>query len=291
MYSMTGYGRCTLERDGRTVTVELKSVNHRFLDLSFRMPRTLAFAEDALRRRLGERLGRGHVDVFAAYRNARTDAKVVTVDKSLAAAYGTALREAVEAAGLRGEIGAGEIARMPDVLTVSEAEEDADALTRLVLDALEIAVDQLRCARFAEGERMRADMAARIDRLEEINREVEARYPGTVAEYTRKLRERIAELLGETPVDEARLTQEVAVMADRSAVAEEVVRLKSHFQQARDILAADAPAGRRLDFLVQELNREFNTISSKSQDIELTRLVVDAKSEIEKLREQVQNVE
>jgi len=193
--------------------------------------------------------------------------------------------------GLRATASAQDVARMPDVLNVTEAEEDAEALLSLVLDALDLAIDQIKEARAAEGARMKADMSGRIDRLEELNLEIEKRYPETVAEYTKRLRDRIEELLGDASVDEARLTQEVAIMADRSAIAEENVRLKSHFEQVRQVLEDSAPAGRKLDFIVQELNREFNTISSKSQDVAITRMVVEAKSEIEKLREQVQNVE
>jgi len=291
MYSMTGYGRANLERDGRTITIELKSVNHRFLDLSFRMPRSLNMAEDAMRKRLAEKLNRGHVDLFASYRNSRSDARVVSVDTALAAAYARAMNEVSDVTGLRATASAQDVARMPDVLNVTEAEEDAEALLSLVLDALDLAIDQIKEARAAEGARMKADMSGRIDRLEELNLEIEKRYPETVAEYTKRLRDRIEELLGDASVDEARLTQEVAIMADRSAIAEENVRLKSHFEQVRQALEDSAPAGRKLDFIVQELNREFNTISSKSQDVAITRMVVEAKSEIEKLREQVQNVE
>ena len=291
MYSMTGYGRANLERDGRTVTIELKSVNHRFLDLSFRMPRSLNMAEDAMRKRIAEKLNRGHVDLFASYKNARSDARVVSVDSALARAYSDAFAKISEETGLKNLASAMDVARMGDVLTVTEAEEDQEALTALVMEALDVALEQMRAARQGEGERLKADMAGRIDRLEEINLQIESRYPQTVSEYEQRLRDKIEELLGDKSVDEARLTQEVAIMADRSAIAEETVRLKSHFEQVRQVLSDSAPAGRKLDFIVQELNREFNTISSKSQDVAITRLVVEAKSEIEKLREQVQNVE
>ena len=291
MYSMTGYGRANLERDGRTVTIELKSVNHRFLDLSFRMPRSLNMAEDAMRKRIAEKLNRGHVDLFASYKNARSDARVVSVDSALARAYADAFAKISEETGLKNLASAMDVARMGDVLTVTEAEEDQEALTALVMEALDVALEQMRAARQGEGERLKADMAGRIDRLEEINLQIESRYPQTVSEYEQRLRDKIEELLGDKSVDEARLTQEVAIMADRSAIAEETVRLKSHFEQVRQVLSDSAPAGRKLDFIVQELNREFNTISSKSQDVAITRLVVEAKSEIEKLREQVQNVE
>ncbi len=291
MYSMTGYGRASLERDGRTITIEMKSVNHRFLDLSFRMPRSLNMAEDALRKRIGEKLNRGHIDLFASYRNARSDARIVTADEALAEAYAKAFEQVSGVTGLKNNATAVDIARMPDVLTVTEAEEDAEALLSLALEALDVALEQMKSSRLAEGERMEKDMRGRIDRLEEINRQIEERYPATVAEYEARLREKIVELLGDKSIDEARLTQEVAIMADRSAIAEETVRLKSHFEQVRQVFADAAPAGRKLDFIVQELNREFNTISSKSQDVAITRLVVEAKSEIEKLREQVQNVE
>jgi len=290
MLSMTGYGRAFREIDGRQMTIELKSVNHRFLDLSFRMPRNLAFLEEAARKAIGERLSRGHVDVFVTYRNLRTDARTVTVDRALFDAYAQAL-EAVSDAGLRDDRSLMSIARLPDVLVISEAEEDREAVTALMQAAMGEALDQLIAMRRREGEAMRRDLSDKVDAIERMTGEIEARYPETVAAYRQRLRAAVEELLGDNEVDETRLLTEVALMADRSAIAEETVRLASHIAQLRKLFESKDPIGRRIDFIVQELNREVNTISSKSQDIPITRLAVDMKAEIEKLREQLQNVE
>ncbi len=291
MHSMTGYGRMSVERDGRQLTVELKSVNHRFLDLSFRMPRSFNFLEDSARKLIGEYLSRGHVDLFATYRNTREDSRRVEVDQALLAAYMTALDDIAETTGLEDDRTLSLATRLPDVLTVAEADEDQDALRALMREALTGALEQMQAMREKEGEALKSDISSRIDTLEKMTEEIEARYPETVAEYQQKLKARVEELLGGAAMDEQRLMQEVAVMADRSAIAEETVRLHSHFAQVRGFMEASEPVGRKLDFIVQELNREVNTISSKSQDVPITRLVVEAKAEIEKIREQVQNVE
>ena len=292
MQSMTGYGRAFVEIDGRQMTVEVKSVNHRFLDIAFRMPRNLMFLEDAARKAVGAKLSRGHVDVFVTYRNLRTDARTVQVDEALFGAYADALRSLAElsGSGLRDDRTLMGIARMPDVMTVTEADEDQDAVRALMLAALSEALEGLVAMRGREGETIRADLSGRVDAIERMTAAVEARYPETVEEYRQRLKSAVAELV-DSGVDENRLLMEVAIMADRSAIAEEIVRLNSHVQQLRALLDATEPVGRRVDFIVQELNREVNTISSKSQDIPITRLTVDMKAEIEKLREQVQNIE
>ena len=289
MLSMTGYGRAMGDMDGRQLTIELKSVNHRFLDVSFRMPRNLMFLEDEARKRIGAKLARGHVDVFMTYRNLRSDARAVCVDRALFDAYAGAL-EGLAASGVRDDRTLMSIARLPDVLTVTEAEEDQDALRALLRETLDAALSQLLAMRAREGAEMKRDLALRTDRIEEMTGQIEARYPETVREYTRRLRASIEDLIGQN-VDEARLLTEVAVMADRSAIAEETVRLRAHIAQLRECLERSEPVGRRIDFLVQELNREVNTISSKSQDVPITQLTVDMKAEIEKLREQLQNIE
>ena len=229
--------------------------------------------------------------MFATYRNMRDDSKLVQVDEALLKAYMTAFDRIGEAADLRDDRSLSVAARLPDVMVVAEAEEDQEALRALVEEALSGALGQMLAMRAKEGEALREDIASRVDRLETMTEAIEARYPDTVLEYKQKLEARVQELLGGATVDEQRLLQEVALMADRSAIAEETVRLHSHFQQIRMFLSQKEPAGRKLDFIVQELNREVNTISSKSQDVPITNLVVEAKAEIEKIREQVQNVE
>lgn len=289
MHSMTGYGRAFREIDGRQLTVELKSVNHRFLDVSVRLPRSLMFLEDPARKQVAARLNRGHVDVFLTYRNLRTDARKVSVDRALFEAYAAAL-DSVAGLGLPDDRTLMGVARMPDVMTVTEAEEDQEAVLALLTETLSEALDGLVAMRAREGESICRDLAARVGAIERMTGEVEARYPETVEAYKARLRAAMEELIG-SGADEARLMMEVAVMADRSAIAEETVRLRSHVRQLQSLFEADEPIGRRVDFIVQELNREVNTITSKSQDIPITRLTVDMKAEIEKLREQVQNIE
>ncbi|MDI9505712.1 MAG: YicC family protein [Clostridiales bacterium] len=291
MRSMTGYGRSMVRRDGRELTVELKSVNHRFLDIYFRMPRFFGFAEDTIRKLLSSRLSRGHVDVFMTYRNLREDARAVRADRALYLAYAKALEDMIGMCGsIPDDRSLMKLAMLPDVLVVTEAEEDLEALNALIAEAVTGALDILVAMREREGESLKEDLSERLARLEQMRQEIGSRYPDTVKEYEERLRQRIEELL-DVPVDQTRLLQEVAIMADRSAISEELVRLDSHFAQMREMLENGQAVGRKLDFLVQELNREVNTISSKSQDIHITRLVVAGKAEIEKIREQTQNVE
>lgn len=287
MRSMTGYGRATREIDGRELTIELKSVNHRFLDVNFRMPRSFMFLEDDARRRIGAHLSRGHVDVFMTYRNLRSDAKIVMLDRPLMEAYIRAL-DGVE--GLKDDRTLMNVARFPDVLTVTEAEEDQEALKALMVETMDAALETLCAMRVREGQEILKDLSGQVDAIERITLAIEKRYPETVSEYTARLRTAIEELVGQN-VDETRLLTEVAVMADRSAIDEETVRLKSHVAQLREVFKLEEPVGRRVDFIVQELNREINTISSKSQDIPITNLAVEGKAVIEKLREQIQNIE
>ena len=284
---MTGYGRCVRVRDGRSLTVELKSVNHRFLDISLRMPRCFLFLEDEARKAVGRRLARGHVDVFCTYRNQREDARAVQVDEVLVRAY---LRATDGLAGLRDDRSVMGVLSLPEVVQVVETEEDREALRALLLETLEGALDEAAAMRAVEGEALQRDLNARADALEKIARAIAARAPQTLIAYRERLRANVEELLG-GQMDESRLVQETAIMADRLAIDEELVRLESHIAQLRALTGDPAPAGRRLDFLAQEFNREVNTIASKSQDIEITRLAMEGKAEIEKLREQVQNVE
>ena len=290
MKSMTGYGRCHIEEDGREMTVEVKSVNHRFLDISYRLSRTLSFLDDAVRKGVGARLARGHVDVFVSYANHRQDAKEVRVDTALAAAYQAALLQLADAVGKDANVPLSDYARLPDVLTVQEKEEDQQAVRELFERALSGALDALIDMREQEGERMRADILEKIANIESIRNRVSDRAPLVVAEYRDKLHQRIAALT-EGEIDESRLITEVAIFADRAAIDEELVRLLSHIAAIRETVELAEPVGRKLDFLVQELNREVNTIGSKASDTMIAQAVVSAKGEIEKLREQVQNVE
>lgn len=288
--SMTGYGRCTLAQDGREVTIELKSVNHRFLDLAFRMPRSFAFLENDMRAHISNKLARGHVDIFVTYKNSRDDARKVTLDSALLGEYLTTLRQGGIDHMLDDNLRLRDVLSMQDVLTVEEADEDQQALSALTLSALDTALDSLCAMRRREGEAMRGDVETRLDTLERTAHAIDERAPQWLDEYRQRLRARIEEIC-QMQLDEARLTQEVALAADKAAVDEETVRLRSHIAQMRDLLKQSEPAGRKLDFLVQEMNREVNTTGSKSSDLILTGMVVDAKAELEKIREQIQNIE
>lgn len=291
MKSMTGYGRATGEADGRELMIELKSVNHRYLDLSFRMPRSLNFAEDAMRKGIGAKAQRGHFDIYISYVNRREDARNVEVDAALLSAYRQAIGRMRDILPETSEMPTlAQYAAFPEVLRVSQEEEDQQALEALVQRVLDEALDQLVVMRGIEGLHLRQDMEEKLDALEGIRTEIAARAPQVAEEYRRRLSEKTEELLG-AQVEEQRLLQEVLLFADKAAVDEELVRLGSHIAQMRSAFAGQDAVGRRLDFLVQELNREVNTIGSKAQDLDITARVVDAKGIIEKLREQVQNIE
>ena len=290
MYSMTGYGRATCESEGRTLTVELKSVNHRYLDLAFRMPRSFSFMEDDMRRRIGETLKRGHVDVFVIYTNLRTDSKTVSIDPALLSGYMKALDEAQKEYGLKDDRTLNSVTSFPNMLVITESAEDEDALRALVRNALDGALASMQEMRAKEGIAMQADFLLRERSIAALREKIAIRWPDIQKEYFEKLTAKLKELVGDQ-ADQSRIVTEAALVADRTAIDEELVRLASHLKQLHEMVYADEPVGRKLDFLVQEMNREANTIGSKTQDIEVTGCVVELKSEIEKLREQVQNVE
>ena len=287
---MTGYGRCQMAEDGREMAVEVKSVNHRFLDVSCRLPRHLSFLEDAVRKGVAARVSRGHVDVFVSYVNHRTDAREIRVDTVLATAYQGAVRELALALGKEESLPLADYVRLPDVLTVEERDEDQAVVRSLFERALNGALLELSAMREREGEAMRTDILEKTANIESIRDGIALRAPLVVEEYRAKLHQRIASLL-EGELDETRFATEVALFADRAAIDEELVRLVSHISQIRATVELAEPVGRKLDFLVQELNREVNTIGSKASDASIAQAVVQAKGEIEKLREQVQNVE
>ena len=291
MNSMTGYGKGTAARDGRELTVELKSVNHRFLDVSMRLPRILSCIEDPLRAAIAKRLSRGHVDVFVNYRNLRSDAKTVRVDATLLWAYVKAANEANETLHLPNDLTLSNVLRLPDVTEIVPADEDTDALVALAVEAANLALDGLIEMRKAEGERLKAALALGVDAMDAYREQILARAPFVAEDYRRKLNERIESVLNDSEIDRARLATEVALFADRCCIDEELVRLKSHIAQFRAYLDAAEPVGRNMDFIVQEMNRECNTIGSKANDAALTKAVLGCKAEIEKLREQIQNVE
>ncbi len=291
MYSMTGFGKGTFALDGRELTVELKSVNNRFLDISMRLPRVLSPLEDTFRHALQDRLNRGHVDVYVNYRNQREDAKSVRVDTQLLEAYLTCARTAARELSITDDLTLSKALALPDVAEIVPAEEDQEALQQLGKTAVDLAIDALLAMRRGEGSRLKKDLTARMDTMEGYAAAIEKRAPGVAEDYRVRLTERVNEMLGETEVDRSRLATEIALFADKAAIDEEIVRLKSHLLHFRELLEAEEPVGRKMDFLIQEMNRECNTIGSKANDAALTDLVLLCKAEIEKLREQVQNIE
>ena len=290
MQSMTGYGRARACRDGREITIELKTVNHRFLDLSFRIPKNLAFLEDPLRSRINASgLRRGHVDVFVTYANTRTDAREVRLDGALLEAFSQALADAQVALKPYGRMmSAAEVLTLSGALSIAQAEEDAEAVTELAAEAFDAARDKLMDMRALEGKHLGADLLGNLEELSALVRGIAARAPEVPREYRQRLMARLEEW--QVNADPQRVAQEVALMADHCAIDEELSRLQSHIAQFRSSVENGTEVGRKLDFLLQEMNREINTIGSKASDAEISGCVVNAKCVVEKLREQVQNV-
>ena len=292
--SMTGYGRGDRAfDDGVQMTVELRAVNNRYLDCTVKMPRAYIFAEDAMKSKVQGGVARGKVDVFVTITRSGGDNMVVTVNEELAKSYVEAIQKLHEL-GLgraRREYYPTDLARFPDILTVEKQAEDLDVMKERLLTVLGDAIDDFNSMRAKEGERLAADILGRADTIERLLAQVEERSPQTVADYRARLEAKMREVLQNTQIDEGRLLTEAAIFADKVAVDEETVRLHSHLGQLRELLAAGGAVGRKLDFLIQEFNREANTIGSKCNDLEITRHVVDIKAEIEKIREQVQNLE
>ena len=287
--SMTGFGRAQETVDGMTVTVELKSVNHRYFEFTAKVPRTYGFLEEKLKSFLNARVSRGKMECYVSIENLEESDMEVVVNPSLAKGYVDALRTLSETFGLKEDYSAISIAKFPDVLTLRKAPADEEKIWNAVQKVTELAVERFVTMR--EREKLRADILSKADTILEHVAFVESRSPQTVREYHEKLRQRMEELLENTQVDEQRLLTEAAIFADKVAVDEETVRLRSHISQLREFLNADEPIGRKLDFLVQEMNRESNTIGSKAQDVEIAKRVIAIKAEVEKIREQVQNIE
>lgn len=289
--SMTGYGRYQSTVDGMDITVEIKAVNHRYYEYSSRLPRAYGFLDDKLKAYLQGSISRGKVDVYVFIDTVDAPGSRVTVNHSLVQGYIQALGEIAETYGLRNDVSVMSLARYPDLLTVHREAEDEEAIWAAVRTVADVALERFVQMREKEGEKLREDILSRAAVILEAVGAVEARSPQTVREHMDKVQARMRELLGTATVDEQRLLTEAALFADKIAVAEETVRLRSHIGQLEHLLAGDEAVGRKLDFLVQEINREANTIGSKAQDVQLARVVVDIKAEIEKIREQIQNIE
>lgn len=289
--SMTGYGRAEETVNGCTITVELRSVNNRYLDCSVRIPRLYLFAEDAIKTRVQNAVSRGKVDVFVTLDSAGADKVQVSVNKAVADGYYAALNQLAADYNLSNDITVSLLSRFPEVLLAEKAEEDVEQMAKDICSVLDKALADFNQMRAREGERLKTDILNRAAAIEDKVSIVEERSPQTVSEYRAKLTARMEEVLQSTTIDPARILTEAAIFADKIAVDEETVRLRSHIGQLRELLSKGGAIGRKLDFLIQEFNREANTIGSKCSDIEIARHVVDIKAEIEKIREQVQNLE
>lgn len=289
--SMTGYGRGQAVIDGKDITVEIRSVNHRYFEFSSRVPRVYGFLDEKLKSYLQAAVSRGKVEVGVFIEEVAAGGSEVTVNHALAKGYLDALHEIGETYGLRDDVSVMSVARFADVLSVRRAEQDEDALWEAVRRVTDEAIAGFIAMREREGAKLRDDVLSRRNTILDAVAQVEERSPQTVKEHMDKVQARMRELLDSAQVDEQRLLTEAALFADKIAVAEETVRLRSHLDLLEQLVTSDEPVGRKLDFLVQEINRETNTIGSKAQDVTLARIVVDIKAEIEKIREQIQNIE
>ncbi len=289
--SMTGYGSAKGTVEGLNISAELKSVNNRYLDVSVRLPRGFLFAEEAIKAAVQQHISRGKVDVFLTVDSSQAADTVVRVNEPLLRAYLDAIDSIASEHGLQNDVTALSVARFPDVLSVEKAEADQDALRAGLVDLMDAALAEYDRMRLREGQKLREDVESRLVTIEALVTEVETHAPETVEAYHSRLRQKLESVLEGKDVDEARVITECAVFADRVAVDEETVRLRSHIAQMRQMLSAGSPFGRKADFLIQEFNREANTIGSKCQNADIAKVVVDLKSEIEKIREQIQNIE
>ena len=289
MNSMTGYGKGVAESAGRKVSVEIKSVNHRFLDMNIKLPRTLGFAEDIIRSEVKGAITRGHLDIYVNYE--RESGGKISMDEQLARDYCTMAAKAAMKFSITNDLSVSALFRMPEVVVVKEEDEDEEAVGKLVEQAVREALNGLSVMRAKEGEMLMRDFSEKLANISAFVDEVEKLAPVTVEEHKNRMRERITEMLGDVAFDEARLMNEAAFFADKVAVDEEIARLRSHIAHFGDICRAEGALGKKLDFIVQEMNRETNTIGSKCSDSKIAQCVISAKCEIEKVREQVQNVE
>lgn len=289
--SMTGFGRCLETVNGRDILVEIKSVNHRYYEFSARVPRAYGFLEEKMKTFLQGRISRGKVDVGITVYNLNGDDEIIEVNKEIAKEYITALRGANEELGLTDDLTLSRIMRLPDIFNVRKAQEDEEAVWNDVKQTAEKALDNFIAMREAEGVKMKEDILARLDYITELVGKVEERSPIVTENYRKRLFDKLTEILEDKKIDEQRIITEAAIFSEKTAVDEETVRLRSHIAQCRELLNSDEAVGRKLDFLIQEFNRESNTIGSKAQDIDITKIVVELKSEIEKIREQIQNIE
>ena len=290
IYSMTGYGKGVSEQDGLKVTVELKSVNHRFLDLNIKLPKVFTFAEDSLRKTIQGAISRGHIEVYVNYEDTRESKKTLAIDFDLASQYVLAAREIQGRCLIQNNFFTAEVLRMPDVVTQVAKQEDEELLAKLLKDACLGAIEGINSMKSREGESLVKDMYVKIENIQNTIPKIQQLAPKTLEEYRKKLEERVKEYLNDAPIDEVKLINEIAFYSDKFCMDEEVTRLYTHIDHFKEVLGKGGAVGKKLDFIVQEMNRETNTIGSKCNNAQITECVVFMKSEIETIREQVQNL-
>lgn len=291
MKSMTGYGRAQKIANGREITVEIRSVNHRYYEYSSRIPRSYSYIEDTLKNLLKSAINRGKVEISVSINNIDSSDTEITVNRASARGYIQALREVADEFGLADDMSLSKLSKLPDIFTIRKQPEDEDEVTGDTAETLKEALTGFINMRETEGERLREDILLKTKSLKEMLSQVEKLAPMTVEKYRKRLFQKLSEILDGKDIDQQRILTESAIFAEKIAVDEETVRLASHIRQLESMLESDEPVGRKLDFIVQEINREINTIGSKAQDVEITALVIDMKAETEKIREQIQNIE
>lgn len=291
MNSMTGFGKSKLEINGRSYSIEIKSVNHRYNDINVKLPRSISFYENEIKKVVAKKISRGKIDVFIDYTNYTNEGKNVVINKELAKIYIQQLKTLAVEEQLDSIINVTEISKMPDVLQLKVEEGENDVIFNELLQCLNTALDNFVSMRSTEGERIKEDLIKRANHIKAMVMEISENTTGLIEEYVVKLSERIKEILKTDIVDETRIAQETVIFADKSSIQEELTRLDSHIQQFENILNSSGSIGKKFDFIIQEMNREANTIASKSVKLEITNLVIEIKTELEDIREQVQNIE
>ncbi len=288
--SMTGYGKANLEKNERRYQIEIKTVNHRYLDISVKMPRQLSYLEEPIKKAISNKVKRGKVDVFVTFENNSLEGQEIKINTELASAYIKELKKLAESENILADIQVNDIARYPDVLNIKNNQDD-EIIKQELLEVLQIAIDNLIEMRQVEGIKMAEDIKARLEYIQEKVKEISKLSTGLIEEYVVKLEERLKQILKGQEIEQARLAQEVVIYADKCSVEEEVTRLNSHISQFHNLINSNEPIGKKLDFIIQEMNRETNTIGSKANNLEITDRVIDLKTQIENIREQIQNIE
>lgn len=291
MKSMTGYGRAKLEKNNRIYKIEIKSVNHKYSDITIKIPRSLSYLEDDIKKQIASNISRGKIDVFVSFENYSQADKKITINEELAKQYIQKFKKLAEENELSSNISITEITKLPDVVTLKETDDDEEIIKDELLECTKEAINNFIEMRLQEGNKIKEDLKKRIDKVETMVNKISGYSTGLIEEYVVKLEERVKELLKTDIVDKSRLAMEVVLYADKCSVEEELTRLKSHIVQFNNFLEVAEPIGKKMDFLLQEMNRETNTIGSKSGSLEITNLVVNIKTELEDIREQIQNIE